>query len=33
VFVPGRLFQPSLILVNKAGAYLSEGLFRVYTLR
>jgi hypothetical protein len=24
VFVPGKLFQPNLMFVGKAGAYLSE---------
>ncbi len=28
VFVPGKPFQPSLILMNKAGAYPSEALSR-----
>jgi hypothetical protein len=28
VFVPGELFQPSLMFAGKAGAYLSESYFR-----
>ncbi len=27
VFVPGRLFQPSIMFASKAGAYLSETSF------
>jgi hypothetical protein len=27
-FVPFRPFQPSLMFVSKAGAYLSEAIFR-----
>jgi hypothetical protein len=32
VFVLGKLFQPSLMFVGKAGAYPSEGPFRCPTL-
>jgi hypothetical protein len=31
-FVPGKLFQPSLMFPGKAGAYLTESPFRGYTL-
>jgi hypothetical protein len=31
VFVPGKLLQPSLLFVNKAGAYPCEALFRCST--
>ncbi len=29
MFVPGKPFQPSLVLAGKAGAYLSEALLRL----
>ncbi len=32
MFVPDRPLQPSLALVSKAGAYLTKGPFRFYTL-
>jgi hypothetical protein len=32
MFVPGRPFQPSLIFVDKAGAYPSEAPFKCSTL-
>jgi hypothetical protein len=32
VFVPGRLFQPSLLIAAKDGAYPSEAPFSCYTL-
>ena len=32
MFVPGKLFKPSLMIVGKVGAYLSEALFRRSTL-
>jgi hypothetical protein len=32
VFVPGKLFQPSLIFADKARVYLSEAHFRCYNL-
>ncbi len=31
-FVPGKPYQPSLMFVGKAGAYLSEATFRCSTL-
>ncbi len=31
MFVPGKLFLPSVMIVDKAGAYLSEALFRYFT--
>jgi hypothetical protein len=31
VFVPGKLFLPSVMIMDKAGAYMSEALFRYYT--
>ncbi len=32
MFVPGKLFQLSVMIVGKAGAYLAEALFRCSTL-
>jgi hypothetical protein len=32
VFVPGTPFQPSLMVVRKAGAYSKEAPFRCTTL-
>ncbi len=32
VFIPGKLFQPSLMFAGKAGAYPSEAPFRCSTL-
>ena len=32
VFVPGKIFQPSLMFVGKAGAYPVEEPFRCSTL-
>jgi hypothetical protein len=32
MFVPGKLFQPSLMFVGKTGAYPSEAPFRCSTL-
>jgi hypothetical protein len=31
VFVPGKLFSPSLMFAGEAGAYLSEATFKVYS--
>jgi len=33
VFVPGKLFQTSLMFAGKAGAYPSEATFGCSTLR
>jgi hypothetical protein len=33
VFVPGKPLQTSLMFAGKAGAYLTEALFRCFILR